>query len=334
MTPNLTFLDLRGDIPRPMKSIPSATVLCLGNFDGVHRAHTALLQEGCRLAAQLPLEAHYAPIPREAEILCGVFCFFRPSSDFLVRESRRPPAHLTTLAEKLLLFRRAGVDFVCLGAFPDIQSMEPDEFLHMLCRECRCVGAVCGFNFRFGRHAAGNASAVEAFFGAAHTVIMPEMIHKGDTVSSSRIRMALLAGDAEEATRLLGRPYSLTAMVSHGKQLGRTIGFPTANQFFPAESLIPAHGVYVSLCHTPSGVFPGVSNIGTHPTVDAHARVNCETYLMGYNGDLYGHRMQTELLCRLRAEETFPDLDTLTAAIRRDASTALEYIRRNRLLSD
>ncbi len=328
MMPKLTFLDLRGPTPHHMPTPPLPAVLCLGNFDGVHRAHMALLREGRQLAKRLTASGLYnAPTPREAKIPCGVFCFFRPSSDFLMRGEREAPDHLTTLAEKLRLFRREGVDFVCLCDFEEIRTMEPDAFLQMLRRDCHCIGAVCGFNFRFGRHAAGDASMVMAEFGPKRSVIMPEMSFEGGTVSASRIRVALLAGRAEEAARLLGRPYSLTATVSHGKQLGRTIGFPTANQFFPAEALIPAHGVYAALCHIPEGIYPGVANVGTHPTVDAHARVNCETYLIGYSGDLYGRRMKTELLCHLRPEETFPDLEALTAAIRQDAETALDYIR-------
>ncbi len=330
MAPLFTFLDLRGGI-RPMKAPSLPTVLCLGNFDGVHLAHIALLAEGNRLAARLSDADHDPTVraPRKAEVLCGVFCFFNPSMDDMVNTDGRTPTratHLTTLREKLSLFSAAGISFVCLCHFKDVRHMEPEAFLHLLRRECRCVGAVCGFNFRFGRGAIGRAETISTYFGQDASSVLPELIMDGDTVSATRIRELILQGNTEGATRLLGRPYRLTSTVTHGKKLGRTIGFPTINQFFPAESLIPAHGVYATLCHTPDGVFAGVSNIGTHPTVDRRARINCETHLLDYRGDLYGQRVTVELLKFIRPEQKFSNLAELTSAIRRDAETVRIYL--------
>ncbi len=328
MAPHLTFLDLRAGT-RPMSAPPARAVMCLGNFDGVHRAHAALLQEGVYLAARLSSTTadHAIRDPRRADVLGGVFCFYKPSSDFTGLKAGMPAFHLTTLRDKLTLFAEVGIAFVCLCDFREIRDMDPGDFLHFLENACGCEGVVCGFNFRFGHAAAGNVSMLKDHFGADRTVVLPEMTLEGETVSSSRIREMLIMGDAESATRLLGRPYSLNATVTHGKRLGRTIGFPTANQYFPTEALVPAHGVYVALCHTPNGVFPAVSNVGTHPTVDARARVNCESYLLGYCGDLYGIRVKTELLCRLRPERKFPGLPELTEAIRRDIASAEAYLR-------
>ncbi len=325
-SPRLVCLDLRPDTPIPLQSPPAEAVLCLGNFDGVHRAHHALLKEGLRLAAACSTAG--VETAREGGTVCGVFCFLRPSVDFVPHGTDTPPAHLTTLRDKLSRFRAAGVSFAWLCDFRDVRELAPQDFIALLRERCGCVGVACGFNFRFGCRAAGGIDELIAAFGKDRTAVLPEMILDGGTVSASRIRAALLAGDAEGANRLLGRPYSLTATVTGGKQLGRTIGFPTANQYFPAELLIPAHGVYAARCHTPEGVFPGVANVGSHPTVDERARVNCETHILGYAGNLYGSKMRTELLCYLRPEQKFSDIHALTEAIRRDALQAKAYMDR------
>lgn len=315
----LTFLDLRGGVSRRMEVPPTHSVVGLGNFDGVHRAHGVLLTETVRLARSLS----------EAEgrnILAGVFCFIRPTLDFVLRPEGVSPVrvrgHLTTLRDKVRLFAEAGLDFVCLCNFPDIRDYSPEDFIRLLRNSCHAVGVACGFNYYFGKHAAGNPSLLVEAFGVDHVFIQPEMALDGMTVSSSLIRACLAKGDTETAEKLLGRPYSLDSAVVHGKRLGHTLGFPTANQYFPKERAIPARGVYAVLCHTPYGVFPGVSNVGIRPTVDAHGRVNCETHIIGMEGDLYGRRIKVEFLTKLRDEQRFDGVEELVAAIRRDSEAA------------
>ena len=143
---------------------------------------------------------------------------------------------------------------------------------------------------------------------------------------SSRIRACLQAGDMETAARLLGRPYFLQSRVVHGKSLGHTWGFPTANQTFPDDRLIPAHGVYAVRCHTPQGIFPGVANVGLRPTVEHPGRVNCETHIIGFDGNLYGQPIKVEFLKFIRPEQKFDSVEALTAAIRQDTQTAAAYI--------
>ncbi len=320
MTTPFLSLDLRSAVPRPMQP-PRRAVLCLGSFDGVHRAHVTLLEAGQTLVKTLHKQNDpSAPTPRAGSLPCGVFCFFRPAQDYLPHRAADAPAHLTPLRQKLALLRAAGMDFACLCDFPAVRDLPPAAFLDRLEAEIGCVGAVCGYNYRFGRNAAGTPVDLVTRFGTDRTVVLPEMTLDGGTVSASRIRSLLLGGDAARAARLLGRPYSLETTVTHGKQLGRTLGFPTANQYFLPEALVPATGVYAARCHTAAGVFPAVANIGTHPTVDTHARVNCETYLIGYEGDLYGTRMTVELLAYLRPEEHFSGINELIAAIRRDVA--------------
>ncbi len=321
MTPRLIFVDLRGT--EPIRSAaPARSVMCLGNFDGVHRAHSVLLAEGRQLARELSA--------KEGETLAGVFCFFRPTVDFVFTPEGVTPVrvrgHLTTLRDKLRIFAERGLDFACLCDFPDVRDLTPPEFISLLKESCGCVGVVCGFNYYFGRGAQGNAYHLLEAFGEGHMFIQPEMKVDGITVSSSHIRACLKEGDTETAERLLGRPYSLETAVVHGKALGRTLGFPTANQYFPAERAIPQTGVYATLCHTPYGVYAGVSNVGSHPTVDDFARVNCETYIIDMKGDLYGKRIKVEFLTKLRDEQKFDGLDSLVAAIQRDARRASAFV--------
>lgn len=317
-TPRFLCLDLRGHPFRPAKMPPAHVALCLGNFDGVHAAHAALLREGVALARSLSRS-------RGKDVACGVLAFFRPSSDFFPHGGA-PAGHLTTLREKLCLFAALGVEYAYLCDFSDVRSMSAEDFMTRLETDLGCVGAVCGFNHRFGAGAVGHPTMLTDHFGENAVIIVPEITVDGVTVSSTNVRAALLRGDATLAARLLGRPYALTATVTSGKRLGRTIGFPTANQRFPAHSVIPAHGVYVARCHTPDGVFPAVANVGSHPTVDMGAEVNCESYILGYEGDLYGCRMRTELLAYLRPEKRFSDVSALREAIARDAEAAERYI--------
>jgi riboflavin kinase/FMN adenylyltransferase len=190
---------------------------------------------------------------------------------------------------------------------------------------------VCGFNYRFGAGGQGTPANLQEFFdapGFSGVTVWPEMTVDGLTVSSTHIRQALIAGDMDVVTSLLGRPYHLESRVVYGKRLGNTLGFPTANQFFPAERLIPAHGVYATLAHTRQGVFPAVSNVGVRPTVegDVRHRINCETYLIGFDGDLYGQTVRVEFLSHLRGEERFDSLEALRAAISADADTAYQIV--------
>lgn len=322
MIPRLVCLDLRDGGARPLSDIPSPAVLCLGNFDGVHLAHAALLRRGIELTQAVNAASAASREPSPA--LCGVFCFFRPSGDYFLPADAHP-THLTTLKERIDALRQNGADLLWLCDFPSIRGLSAEDFLRLLREKCRCIGAVCGYNYRFGTGAAGRPEDLQAFFGVDRVSVLPALEIDGLPVSSSRIRACLSAGDVETATRLLGRPYALESRVLHGKSLGHTWGFPTANQNFPADRLIPAHGVYAVLCHTPDGVYPGVANIGLRPTVEAPTRVNCETHIIGFSGNLYGQTIRVEFCKFLRPEQKFDSVEALKASIRHDTEAAAAY---------
>ena len=324
------FIDLRGEKISRMAPPSGPLVICLGNFDGVHTAHAALLRRGLALR-----DEHLS------ECLCGVFTFFNPSSDYFYDKASRgndsptpkkavAKRHLTSLKEKLFLFKQQGLDFVCLCDFNKLRHFSAEEFLSFLSDRLFVRGAVCGFNHRFGAGGQGTPEQLISHFdrpddGFFYAVTPPYCLD-GETVSATRIRQLLTEGQAATAARHLGHPYTLETRVVPGKKLGRKLGYPTANQYFLPECLVPAHGVYAVLCHTPLGVFPGVANVGSHPTVDQHAAINCETHIIGPAQNLYGYRMRVEFLYRLRDEMRFDSVETLTQAIARDAEAASDYI--------
>ncbi len=290
---------------------PNETVICLGNFDGVHRGHRELIRKA--------REWRDRDFPGAA---CGVFCFRELSSDFL---ASNPPAHLTTPEERMRQFSEAGAEFVLLADFSAIRDLSPSDFaVDCLRKTCRCVAAVCGFNYRFGKNAVGNADLLKKLLGAP-LFVCEAVIDGGEPISSTRIRSALKEGRAEDAARMLGRPYAIEGAVCHGKELGRQLGFPTANQNFPVNAVIPRFGVYVSSCTVNGKTYRGVSNVGVHPTVDdPNTAANCETYILGYRGDLYGKVLRVAFLRFLRPEKPFSSVEALREQIAADASAARE----------
>ncbi len=292
-------------------SPPDACVLCLGNFDGVHLAHQALLTRASQLRE--------ASFPAAA---CGVFCFSLLSSDLLLAT---PPPHLSTTEQKAALFSRYGMEYLFLADFSALRNLSPAQFVDEILKAgCHCVAAVCGFNYRFGKGGNGTPEALQRLLNAP-VAIQEEIKKDGKTVSSTEIRRLLLDGQAEAAAKLLTRPYSLTSAVLHGKALGHTIGVPTVNQSFPDGMLIPRHGVYITDCEIDGRHYRGVSNVGVHPTVDADARVNCETHLLEFNEMLYGREVTVSFLKFLRPEQKFNTLEELRLQLQTDIRAAKEY---------
>ena len=294
-------------------AISEANILCLGNFDGVHFAHRALLRQAKKLQAeQMPFAK------------CGVLCFERPSADFL---SSNPPKHLTTLEQKLKYFADEGMDFAFVADFEALQGLSPEDFVKdVLIGECACRAAVCGYNYRFGNRGAGTDTLLKELLAPQPVIAVQPIYLDGDTVSSTRIRALLAEGKMKEANELLTMPFSFTAPVEHGKALGRRLGTPTVNQTLPDEMLIPARGVYLTRCTIDGTSYFGVTNIGTRPTVDSNAALNVETYLLNFDGDLYQKEIRVEFLDFIRPEKQFASVEALQKQIQEDIKTARERI--------
>ena len=169
MTPRVVCLDLRGDRIRSIESSPPPAVLCLGNFDGVHLAHAALLRKGKELTEAIRRDPDGSP-----NTLCGVFCFFRPSGDYFLPENAHP-THLTTLKERLTALRNLGADLVWLCDFPTVRELSACEFISLLRDTCGGIGVVCGYNHRFGRHASGTPTMLSEALGAERVVVLPAL---------------------------------------------------------------------------------------------------------------------------------------------------------------
>lgn len=290
-------------------------VLCLGNFDGVHIGHRALIDRTLKIAEDMK--------PSCPEILSGAWFFSRSTKAYL---SGNAHAELTPLDEKLELLRTLGVELAFVADFETLKDLSPEEFVYRILKElCNCRFAVCGYDFRFGKQALGDAAALCSYLSGSCDIV--DCVRCGTLpASSSSIREYLYEGDVEAAAKMLGRPYSLTSSVVHGKQLGRTLGFPTANLVFPEDKLIPKYGVYATLVKLKDSekTYIGVSNIGKNPTVNDKGKgdVTCETYILDFSGDIYGKEISVEFRKMLRPERKFPSLEELTSAISHNADQA------------
>ncbi len=286
------------------------SVVALGFFDGVHLGHKRLFDAAAS----------------EARARAAVPSVFTFSDD--VRTVKVGAARLTDFETKLLLLAEAGIERVYLADFPSVSGLSPEEFVSdILLRQCGAVHAVCGFNFRFGRGASGDADRLLALMreaGGDASVIPPAYLG-GRVISSSAIRTAIEAGDMPYAAAMLGRPFSLTAPVLHGRGFGRTEGVPTVNQVFGESGILPKSGVYICRVRFADGTaVSAVANVGSCPTFTRFAGgdVHCETHLIDYAGDLYGETLTVEFLYYLRPEKKFETVEALYGQIACDVAMA------------
>lgn len=283
-------------------------VLGIGNFDGVHRGHRALLD-------RLEALARTAGFP-------AALLTFRPHPAQVLRPAEAPPLICDEQDERALL-AEAGVETLIEEPFvPELARLTPELFVQRILRQrlrARC--AVVGFNFRFGARAAGTASDLQRL-GRAEGIaveIVPPVELGGQPVSSSRIRAAVREGRMEHAAELLGRPFRLSGTVVHGDGRGRTLGFPTVN-LAPSTPLLPRAGVYAARASLADGRQVGAAtSLGVRPTFGGET-LTIEAYLLDFSGDLYGQRVSLDLLRFLRAEQRFAGRDELVAALRDDVA--------------
>lgn len=281
----------------------------LGNFDGVHLGHQALLAETVRQARALGGPA--------------VAVTFDPPPVRLLRPEAAP-AQLTSLDLRVELLHQHGVDHVLMFETTlDLLHLSAAEFFDRILRDgLKAKAIVEGFNFAFGRHREGTTEVLQAL-GKQHRIpvtLVPPKIIEGKPVSSSRIRDDVIAGRVDVARTLLGRPYALVGTVARGAERGRTLGFPTAN-FDIAANLVPGNGVYAVRVEHQGKTWPGAANIGPNPTFGEQAR-KIETHLIGFAGDLYGQTLRIDFLTKLRDPRPFASVDALKRQIEADIVAA------------
>lgn len=290
-------------------------VIALGFFDGVHLGHAALLKRTAEEAARRGCTP-------------AVFTFDRPPKEVVTGI----PCPLINSAEdrRDLVRRLCGIQEVILAPFDhEMMTTTWEDFVEtLLVGRWHAVHLVAGHDHRFGHKNQGTPELLMekcARLGLGCDII-PEVTIGGITVSSTYIRRLLELGQVERANRFLGHPHTLTGAVRHGRGLGSSRLFPTANLAVPPHVLAPSHGVYVTRVYFEDGnSCPAVTNVGTRPTVNSGADVTVEACLLDFQGDLYGQTLRLEFYERLRDEIRFDSLDALRARIAADAETARRY---------
>ncbi len=285
-------------------------IFALGFFDGVHLGHQALIKACVQLAAE------YDATP------CAITFLQHPMSLFAT-----PPALINSKDDRMLLLRQYGIGPIF--SYPitkEVMSTSWQSFLEELL-SCDAIGFVCGDDFRFGHRGEGNAERLAEFCRERNLpcIIVPEQTLDGIRISSTHIRTLIEAGDVETAAKFLGHPHILSGEVIRGRQLGRTIGIPTANIALPDEVVVPKFGVYACKAIAEGKEYLAVTNIGTRPTVEGH-HVTVEPWLLDFDGDLYGKVITLQFYKFLRPEQKFDSLEALREQIQRDAAVVRELL--------
>ena len=300
------------------EQIQTPTAIALGNFDGIHQGHQIVLQpiiESVKLQPHLriyPSVVSFTPHPRE---------FFSGGKLQL----------LTPIPEKAQQLSKLGVEQLILLPFnKNLASLSPQQFVEqIIVKQLKARVISVGSDFRFGYQRKGTGEQLKNIAADFRITVYLNSLHKYQDhnlqtvrISSSLIRQALQNGEIAAANKMLGRPYSLAGTVIKGKQLGRTIGFPTANLQLPAEKFLPRYGVYSVDVVVKNTIVKGVMNIGCRPTVAGDAPT-IEVHLLNWSGDLYGQDLEVELIEFLRPEQKFDSIEALKQQITKDCQAVL-----------
>lgn len=279
-------------------------VVALGNFDGLHKGHMAVINAAKNMAAQTGAEP------------CICTFIEHPLKEL---KGQAPPA-LFDGGVKEEIFCNTGIKVIRLE-FTAVKDMSPEEFFNeVLIKNLNAKGVCCGFDYNFGAKGAGTPELLEKLCKEAGISfsVSPAMNVDGEPISSTRIRQALSDGNIELANRMLGRPYKFRQRVVDGEKRGRTWGMPTINQPYPEDLVVPRFGVYATRCIIDGIDYYGATNIGVSPTVKVGEPVTAETYILEYDGDLYGKYVDICLLEFLRPEERFESVEELKEQMEKD----------------
>ena len=277
--------------------------IALGNFDGIHKGHTAVIKAAVQAARQWDM------IP--------TVLILRPLTSSVI-DGREAPALLTE-ADKDKLFADMGVEVVRID-FLKIKDYAPQEFyVKILAGELNAGMLSCGFNYRFGKGGEGDSTLLGWLCEITGVMlrVTPSVSFRGEAVSSTRIRAAIEGGDIELANEMLGREFGYTLEVVHGDHLGRSLDCPTINQLFPEGLIVPKYGVYASRTCVDGEWYRSVTNIGRRPSFENDEQ-RSETHIIGYDGDLYGKFIEVRLQKYKRGEMKFESLDELKAQLEKD----------------
>jgi len=304
-------MNIEKELERHNPSRP--TLLTIGVFDGVHRGHLHLL-------------GHLVARAREKGCPAGVVTFRTHPEKVLGRRDTIP--WITTLRERTRLLKTAGVDVVVPVTFTrDVANLTAREFVLLLQKHLNMSGLVLGPDFALGRHRLGDPDYLRKIgeeLDFRVEVVRPARL-EGEVISSSAIRKLLADGDIYKVGEMLGRRFSLEGRVVQGAKRGRTLGFPTANISMQPEQAMPKDGIYATIARRGRQKMNSVTNIGVRPTFDGLKRL-VETYILDFEGDLYGKRLFIQLVARLRDEMRFSSAEELKKQMAKDVQTAKEVL--------
>ncbi len=293
------------------------TVLSMGTFDGIHLGHRKLLNRVQEIS--------------QAEGLKSVIITYREHPAITLKHDLAPKMLCPSVLKKQEIIRLSIDEVALLDFTPEMAQTTALQFLsEYLIPTWHPSVIVVGYDSHFGKNREGNRQFLQnhaAEYGYRVEYVEPEL-DAGAPVSSSRIRRLLEAADLQEANRLLGRPYCLLGSVTHGTARGKELGFPTANLTLASPyQLIPAQGIYLSRVRLEGQTFFGLTNIGKSPTLKSAGIIEVETFLIGFDSDIYGSTMQVELLKYFREEQMFADKDELIRAMKQDLAQAKSLIK-------
>jgi riboflavin kinase/FMN adenylyltransferase len=290
-------------------TICEKTVVALGSFDGCHAGHLAVINGAKKLA-----------VKKGAKTLVYTF-------DTLTKDVSKG-RNILTFAEKIKRLSKTGADYIAVDSFENVKNTDGETFVKdILIGKLHCIGASCGFNYKFGKGAACDASKLKELFEneGLCVQICDKICVNGEVLSSTLIRRLIENGETEKILDFAD-PYSVYAEVVHGKMLGRTIGIPTINQFIPKDKIVPKRGVYITECEIGDDVYPSITNVGIRPTVDGkNAKENMETHIIGFDKNLYGSYIKVNFYKFLRDEKTFESVEKLKEEIERNIKDCKNY---------
>ncbi len=298
----------------PQRFRDRPTAVTIGNFDGVHRGHQAMLEVVVKAASQrglLPTALTFAPMPGEY---------------FAANTGKTPPTRLQRTRDKLACIWAVGIAHIQLGRFnAAMATLAPDEFCERVLRDgLNGKWVIVGEDFRYGRNRAGDVKRLHAWCAAngIECYVMPEVKAMDVRFSSTLIRDALAQGDCTTAAAILGRPFRISGKVAHGDKLGRTLEFPTIN--LPLWEPLPLRGIFAVRVYgvDVAGGAPilGAASVGTRPTVKEAGRALLEVFLLDFKGELYGRRVVVEFVQRIRDELKFDSIDALVVQMSKDVA--------------
>jgi riboflavin kinase / FMN adenylyltransferase len=287
--------------------------ITIGVFDGVHLGHKQLISELTRQAIQ-------------KKALSGVVTFRQHPEDIINSGKKMP--FLTDMPTRIKLLKDAGVDFVVPLTFSkDLAALDAPSFMDMLQKYLKMKGLIIGPDFAMGKDREGDIKLIEILGkekGFSVTVVAPLKID-GETVSSTAIRQALAAGDMNKYRNMTERSFSLSGKVVTGAGRGGGLGFPTANLDVSKGQAIPPDGVYCSLAHINGHAYHAMTNVGTNPTFGEN-ELTIESFLIDYDGDLYGHKLSVDFIARLRDEKKFKNINELKRQVAEDVKRGKEIL--------